>query len=71
MGGNQTIFWIIESDGRKREINDVVGHAVILKSVGSVLDPAPNVVPVWAADGQVFAPGGSKRMYYLQNNWGN
>jgi hypothetical protein len=69
MGGAQTIYWIIEPDGRAKDVNEVVGQAVILKSVGSVQNPVPIVVPVWSADGNVMEAG--KRLYYFQNNYGS
>lgn len=67
MGGTQVVFWIIESGGRSSDVNEIVGHATVLKSVGSVLNPTPLVVPVWAADGQPMGSG--KRVYYFQNNY--
>lgn len=67
MGGAQVVFWMIEPDARNREVNEIVGHATILKSVGSVLNPQPVVVPVWAADNQTMGSG--KRLYYFQNNF--
>jgi hypothetical protein len=68
-GGNQAIAWTIEAGGRKRNMGEVVGHAQILKSVGSVLNPKPIVVPVFAGDGLPLGEKGFKCLYYLQNDW--
>jgi hypothetical protein len=66
MGGSQTVYWIIDADGRSKDTNEVVGHAVILKASGSAMNPAPTVVPVLAGDGATMA--GGTRIYYFQNN---
>ena len=69
MGGAQTIYWIIEAEGRARDVNEVVGQAVIIKATGSIQNSTPIVVPIWSADGNVMEAG--KRLYYFQNNFGS
>ncbi|KAK5189081.1 hypothetical protein LTR96_011241 [Exophiala xenobiotica] len=68
MGGGQIIYWMIEP-GRKDKTNEVVGHATIIKGAGSIPNPAPVVVPVWAGDQVVDKKmmDGGKPLYYFRN----
>jgi hypothetical protein len=69
-GGNFRVAWLIEAGGSSRKVNAVVGHAQLLKSVGSVLNPVPVVVPVSVGDGkEVGGTRGGRCLYYFQNDW--
>ena len=67
MGGKISVAWLIETDARKKkDVNVVVGHAQLLKAVGSVLNPQPSVVQVLRGDGKAMGEKGFKCMYYMQ-----
>lgn len=66
-GGNISVAWLLEADVRKKkEVGVVVGHAQLLRAVGSVLNPKPSVVQVFRGDGRAMGDKGFKCMYYLQ-----
>jgi len=57
LGGSEAVYWMIEHDGRTKAANAVVGHATIVKGVGSASGSAgrATVVPVWGADNKAPA----------------
>jgi hypothetical protein len=69
-GGSITFSWLIEALGRKKATGQVAGHAQLIKMAGSVLNPAPCVVPVFAGDGAALGDQkGLKCIYYVPLDW--
>jgi hypothetical protein len=70
-GGGQTVFWIIDSGGGLRDVNDVVGYGVHYhtQATRSVVNPTPGLVrpgTAWEPAGQAVNP--STYFDYFENN---